>query len=399
MLDETLLVAAVCGSRKAYEEAQNIGINFSSVGDAAAFVIRAAGEQYRRDTSQSAVDENILRTQIERKYGTGSMARSILDFVSTLPKDISGINVVEEVRLTHIARLATDIATRLATGVYDETTNELIEQYQKLSTETGNDESYRLEPEDFEGTAGERIRLSPQRLNNFIGGGVIRGHNITVYGRPESGKSMFALNQAACCLRQGLKVLYVANEEPSQEITRRLLARLTGTPIKQLNSVDKITTAIANCRQAYDLWHLFHKAGATYADISRQAAIIKPDLIVVDQLKNISISEDNRALQLDKLARQVRELGIKHNAVTMSVTQAGESAQNHKVLTMSDIEWSNTGIPGAADLMVGIGVDEEFDGTKQRMLSIPKNKVNARHGAFPVFVDPQTTAFLSKRRV
>jgi hypothetical protein len=64
---------------------------------------------------------------------------------------------------------------------------------------------------------------------------------------------------------------------------------------------------------------------------------------------------------------------------------------------MNDVEWSNTGIPGAADLMIGIGVDEEYLATNKRMLSIPKNKVNGRHGAFPVWIDPTKTAFLSKK--
>ena len=81
----------------------------------------------------------------------------------------------------------------------------------------------------------------------------------------------------------------------------------------------------------------------------------------------------------------------------MSVTQAGESAQNKLVLSMGDVEWSNTGIPGAADLMIGIGLDDEYLSTDKRMLSIPKNKVNGRHGAFPTWINPKRTSFLSKK--
>ncbi len=109
------------------------------------------------------------------------------------------------------------------------------------------------------------------------------------------------------------------------------------------------------------------------------------------------MSEDNRALQLDKLARQVRELGIELGCVTMSVTQAGESGQNKPVLDLGDVEWSNTGIPGAADLMVGIGVDPNLAADNRRMLSVPKNKVSGKHGAFIVWVDPKKTMFMSRR--
>jgi hypothetical protein len=169
--------------------------------------------------------------------------------------------------------------------------------------------------------------------------------------------------------------------------------------IQSLHSIKEIQRALDHVGDSYNNWHLFHKAGVTAADIARQASIVKPDMIVVDQLKNVAISEDNRALQLDKLARQVRELGIAHNCVTMSVTQAGESGSGKLVLGMTDVEWSNTGIPGAADLMIGIGVNEEWDNQGKRMISLPKNKINGRHGSFPVWVDPQLTAFMSKRRV
>ena len=83
----------------------------------------------------------------------------------------------------------------------------------------------------------------------------------------------------------------------------------------------------------------------------------------------------------------------------MSITQAGESADMKLRLNMGDVEWSNTGIPGAADLMIGIGLDAEFEATDRRMLSVCKNKVNGAHGAFPCWIEPSKTAFLSKAKL
>jgi KaiC/GvpD/RAD55 family RecA-like ATPase len=399
MTDETALLAAICASREASNHAENIGLANEELGDAASAVLDAAREQYRRDPNLRAVVASTLTSQIERRFGKGSMADSVMDFVATFPKDTSAINVVEEYRLVRLARIATELATNLATGQHGTGTEELLARYSKLKDgEKQEQENYRLKLDDFTKESGQRIPIMPESLNNYIGGGVLRGHNITIYGRPDSGKSMFALNAAATLCNNGYKVLYVANEEPAQDITRRLLSRMAGIEIEKLHDRKFLEAAFDHAHEGYDNWFLYHKAGCTSKDIARQAAKIKPDILIVDQLKNIAITEDNRALQLDKLARQVRELGIEHNMVTMSVTQAGESGQDKLVLSMSDVEWSNTGIPGAADLMIGIGVDKEYDNQGKRMISLPKNKINGRHGAFPCWIDPTHTAFMSRRK-
>ncbi len=398
-MDELNLTAAICGKRSNYEALIRIGMASSDFGEAARCIVESAGEQYQRDAQLSSAEVSVLRSQVRRRFGAGSMADSVMDFVASFPDDVSGINCIEEYRLLRLGRVSTSLATMLATGQHGTETQELLAKYKRLAAgEEGEKFKARLDIGDFDEDESARIPLSPSSLNTYIGGGVLRGHNITVYGRPDSGKSLFALNQAVSACRQGFKVLYVANEEPAQDITRRLLSRMVGLPVAKLRQRDVLIQALDRAGDAYDNWYLYHRAGVTAKDIARQCAKIRPDFLIVDQLKNVSIKHDNRALQLDMLARQVRELGIEYNCVTMSITQAGESAEGKLILSMTDVEWSNTGIPGAADLMIGIGLDAEYASTDKRMLSIPKNKVNGRHGAFPVWIDPQQTAFLSKRR-
>jgi KaiC/GvpD/RAD55 family RecA-like ATPase len=327
------------------------------------------------------------------------MADSIMDFVSGFPNDISGINTIEEYRLVRLARIATTLATLLASGQHGAETDELVTKYNILKEGQATDDfKPRLTAEDFSEESGERIPLAPESLNQYIGGGILRGHNVTVYGRPDSAKTLFSLNLAANACRAGYRVLYVANEEPAPDLTRRFLSRLTGIPIDKLRNRDVLLSALDKAGATYENWYLLHRAGCTARDISAQATKVKPDIIIVDQLKNLQCSADNRALQLDVLARQVRELGISLNAATISVTQAGDSASNKLVLEMNDVEWSNTGIPGAADLMIGIGVNDEFMVENKRMLSIPKNKINGKHGSLHVWIDPQRTAVMSKKR-
>ena len=398
-MDESKLVAAICNSRSALEKLDGIGLDPQNFGEAAACIVAAAAEQYGRDPDVQAIDVDVLRAQVQRRFGAGSMADSAMDFALRLPDDVSQVNLVEEYRLLRLDRVATTLATLLATGQHGDETSDLLAKYSSLvAAEEGEAFKPRLTFADFTDDAASRVALSPRSLNDYIGGGVLRGHNITVYGRPESGKSLFAINQAAAACVAGQRVLYVANEEPAQEITKRLLSRLANVDILRLRDPEILREAFARCTVSYANFNLLHRAGCSSRDISRQCARLRPDFVIVDQLKNLHCADDNRALQLDAVARQVREIGIAHDCVTMSITQAGESAQNKLVLGMTDIEWSNTGIPGAADLMIGIGADEEYLSTNKRMLSVPKNKANGKHGCFPVWINPQRTAVLSRAR-
>lgn len=398
-MDETLLAAAICKDRKAYEKLLRIGFDTNDFSEAGRCVIDAATEQYKRDESAQSITADALRSQVERRFGAGSMADSIMDFVGRFPADVSTINVTEEYRLLRLARCSTSLATLLASGQHGEETADTLAKYEMLvAGEEGEKFKERLTIDDFAEYDGDRIPLYPKSLNDFIGGGVERGHNVTVYARPEAGKSLFAINNAAMLAKQGYKILYVANEEPARDVTRRVLSRIARIDIEHMRDREVLNDAFKAAGKAYKNWNLLHKANISARDIRRQCARLRPDIVIVDQLKNLYVTEDNRALQLDRVARQIREIGIEHNCATLSITQAGESAEGELVLRMTDVEWSNTGIPGAADLLIGIGVNDEFMSQDKRMLSICKNKVNSQHGAFPVWINPKQTAMLSKAR-
>lgn len=393
-MDDRTLTAALARTRGGWEYGQAIGLDTSTLTEAGRAIVAAAGEQYERDSDQHELDLKVLESQLERRFG-GEMAESILAYASELPR-VSASNILDEYRLVRRSKIGLEMAAALASGKHD-VAEQLIEQYQTLSTEGSTLPKLRLTAEDFEDEEGIRIGLMPTTLNDYIGGGLLPGHNVTVYGRPDSGKSMFALNQAAYCLRQGKTVLYVANEEPARDITKRLMSRFLGVDIRTLGESEAMVRAINQAGEYYERWNLLHKAGCSARDIRQVAMRVQPDILIVDQLKNLvsSGAGENRALQLDSLARDVRELGITIGCATISVTQAGQTAEQKEILSMSDIEWSNTGIPGAADLLVGIGVTDEMLPQDKRILSMPKNKINGRHGSLPVWVNPYKTAFLS----
>jgi hypothetical protein len=54
---------------------------------------------------------------------------------------------------------------------------------------------------------------------------------------------------------------------------------------------------------------------------------------------------------------------------------------------MDDFDESRTGVPGSADLMCGVGSDQEHDRHNQRAISLPKNKMSGDHEGFIVNID------------
>ena len=83
------------------------------------------------------------------------------------------------------------------------------------------------------------------------------------------------------------------------------------------------------------------------------------------------------------------------NVLAISVTQAGDSADNKAVLDMGDVDYSNTGIPAQADVMIGVGVTAELEAENRRMFSLPKNKISGDHSSFPVNVLPHLSRVTS----
>jgi hypothetical protein len=105
-------------------------------------------------------------------------------------------------------------------------------------------------------------------------------------------------------------------------------------------------------------------------------------------MRNLAVGAETRVNQLEMAATSLRNIAKRHNCLSVAVTQAGDSASNKLVLEMGDCDYSNTGIPAQADMMVGIGVTREYEEQGLRMFSTPKNKIGGTHGHWQVRINP-----------
>jgi predicted ATP-dependent serine protease len=221
---------------------------------------------------------------------------------------------------------------------------------------------------------------------------LLPGHHMTIFARPEIGKSAIALNIAVMAASRGFNVLYLGNEDPARDLMFRAIQLFTGMSWSAVQEQLPDALTLAQKRGLHKL--LFRElAPGSVTEIDRLVRKHRPALFIVDQIRNITAGTkgaDNLTQRLDMAAQGIRNIAKRNASRAISITQAGDSARNKIVLDDGDVDSSNTGIPGACDVLIGVGCNEVMRDAGQRMLTLAKNKVGAVHGHFEVTMDPIT---------
>ncbi len=305
-----------------------------------------------------------------------------------------GKNPQELVRLAALARIRNELAVGLGSRKEYEEIEPLILQYQSLSIPEADD------PElSWNGIVGRRadpksrMRVSPRALNSMLGGGLLPGHNITLFGLTETGKSALALTMAVGFAKRGIKVLYVINEDSVQDLMLRAISCITGLPFEDMEANPEMAENEA-IRLGIGNLVMRELSPGSLPELEKLVKSHKPKVLVVDQLRNLKGAKTGTYTELlDKMAQGVRAIGKRHKIVTISVTQGADSARDKAYLDTGDIDSSNVGIPGAADVLIGVGVNSALYSANQRMLTVCKNKVTGKHGSVTVNIRPEISRF------
>lgn len=237
-----------------------------------------------------------------------------------------------------------------------------------------------------------RIHLMPPQMDKRLR--VLRGDHIILIARPNMGKSLTWLNMVGALVMKGKKVCVFENEDPLPRDALRLMANLLDRPT-DLVEENQVAAIEASMRRGMNNVRWRKGTPGTVEEIDAWLEREKPDFVVVNQLRNLSMrgqSNNSMVSRLEALGTAVRVLASKHNCVILSVTQAGVSAEGKAVLSMSDLDNSKTGLPGACDHIIAIGATEEMEATGRIMFSFPKVK-GPRIEPFMLTTDPTRTRF------
>ena len=397
---ENHVLASCLQSREAFDTIQK-HVDGDDFTDQGRIVWAHICSYYDADPRAARVDPEIIGEAIARSLAVDKhkeMFKRIVESLSDM--DASPANVVSDLIATKRDRIGQQLVAAILAA---EPVEELTEKWNEiLATKEFEDESEeearrgydvsQLVGTDFDGAG--LVRISPDSLNQRLDGGVKRGHHLILFARPEMGKTMLVIEMMAGFARQGLTTLYVGNEDPIADINMRVVNRLSGMTKAEVIANPKEADRRAR-EKNYDSIILKAMAPGSRREITQLVEKYAPDVLVLDQLRNLDMAQDNYVLALEQAAKFARLIAKRYSCVVVSVTQAGDSATNKAVLDMGDVDFSNTGIPSQADLMIGLGANQNHLNNMERVISLPKNKISGRHEFFAVQVDPQLSSVLS----
>jgi archaellum biogenesis ATPase FlaH len=355
---------------------------------------------YARDPDVGQVDIDVLQAQIEggvHDPKRRELVSRILDELSVVP--VSPANCRAFLEEAARSRVGDALSAALAVRKPKEEVHKLIESYQELDIVYAEKVPVTMDWAGLLVTRADKahaLQVTPKALNEALGGGVLPGHNLTIFGRPEAGKSALAISMACGFARRGHKVLYLGNEDPVQDMAVRALSNLTEVTAAEMACHPIVYQDLGLARGAGNLMFMDICPG-TLAEVERLVKIRRPAVLIVDQLRNLTgAKSENYTNVLDRSAQGIRAIGKRYGLVTISVTQAGDSGRGKPYLNDGDVDSSNTGIPGAADVLIGIGVTEDMEAAGIRGISLCKNKLTGRHDKFEVRISTVLSKVTSK---
>ena len=391
---ERKILSAALHDREVFNKL-NSHLEQNDLGPEARIIWDQIAEFYGIDPQAPQCDRELLADRIRRSLTSDKLAGFVLDVLGSLG-EVSEPNVVAEVQNLRRANLGSRIASLLATNKMGDEVDRLMNEYQSLAT-TGDggagEESVVFNGQEVKelcATSFDKsalIKIAPKSLNDHLDGGAKPGHHILVFAPTEMGKSLFAINMTCGFLSQSLPVLYIGNEDPAADILMRVINRLTGMTKQQVISEPGTAQKLLDQRN-YKLLTVAALAPGTFPEVRELCSRYMPKVVILDQLRNMDVKSENRTQALERAATEARNLAKSLNVLVVSVTQAADSASGKRILNRGDVDSSNVGIPGQADVMIGIGADSQQEDQNIRVLSFPKNKLSGRHQPITVSIDP-----------
>lgn len=358
---------------------------------------------YERDDNARRVDRELFGHLIEAEVNNEKHTTRFLNIVDeALALDVSETNVKQVILLAKKNELGIALASAIANN---KDHDHLVEEYRELLKLTELEELTEkgVEVYEFDSLADlishevdptTRLKVYPERLGEDLEGGLRGSDHLTLMARPEMGKTGLILTMARGFAMHGHRGIIFNNEERIERLRMRALSCFTGMTAAEIKANPQAAMDIAE-QMGYQNITFIGLSPGTLRQIEDFVEKYEVKWFVVDQLRNLFMKSENRTNQLEQAAQGIRNIAKKYNAVAISVTQAGDSAEGKAVLTMGDVDSSNTGIPGACDVLLGVGATAEQKEQGIRTLSLCKNKIGGIHSEFPVRFNPFISKYMS----
>ena len=386
MISPRTLLAASIAARSAFDVVAASDEPASFTGDLLT-IWKTLRDYYDRDGNATSASVDNLQALAVSHLADGKKRKKLaatIEEIAGLPS--SAANVREAIREVRRERLSTRLAVALSARKPREEVDTLISEWQETFAPVEEEKELTYEEAlRSRNDTSARMVVYPLRLNKELGGGVLPGHHLILFARPEQGKTAAAITMAVGFAKKGHKVLYLGNEDPAADLMVRAITAITKKARHEVQS----EALVEACKAGLSRIRFVDIAPGSLAEIEHHIRRFEPAVLVVDQLRNIHGGKtENLTQRLDAVAQGVRALAKRYGLVAISITQAGDSGRDKAILDDGDIDSSNTGIPAAADVLIGLGSNPQMREEGSRMMTICKNKVAGTHNHFTVRLDP-----------
>ena len=391
-MHDSLIVSSCIESRAAYEKVYK-HVDTMEFSPLAAHLWPLVEEWYATDNAALAVNKEVLREKLSRV--TEEKHRDThLSYLDALPDPVSPANVVQEVIEVKRFHKGHELAQAVAAGDDPSKIRVLLHDYDVLLASSKLDTSQvryasSLEEMDESSDNSNKLSLHPPALNDKCDGGLLPGDFVVIFARPEMGKTLFCVNLVSHWLREGKKILYIGNEDGIDKIKGRVRLNLANMTAAEVRKWKGEANERARARGIEDRLVAIHLHPGTVYEIEELVLEHEPDVLVIDQLRNINGEGKNMSSKLNQVAIDVRQLLSKHQLIGLAVAQAnaGEHGKAKVWHDSGDVDESRTGIPAQADLLIGMGADNQMLMHNNRALALCKNKLSGNHEGIIVSVD------------
>ena len=386
MISPRTLIAASIADRASFDAVAASDEPNQFTGDLAT-IWRTLRDYYERDSNVASAIADNLQALAVANLADGKKRKKLaqsIDEIAAIP--CSPENVREAIRDVRRERLSTRLAVALSARKSREEVDALISEWQETfaPVETEKELTYEEALRSRNDTSA-RMVVYPLRLNKELGGGVLPGHHIILFARPEYGKTACAVTMATGFAKRGHDVLYLTNEDPAADVMVRCATAITKRVQGEVDG-QSLNEAL---KKGLGRIRVVDISPGSLQEIEALVRKYKPAVLVVDQLRNITAGKtENLTQRLDNVAQGIRALGKRYGLVPISLTQAGDSARDKAILDDGDIDSSNTGIPAAGHVLIGVGRTPQMAAEGTLMFTLCKNKVAGTHNHFTVRLDP-----------
>lgn len=359
------------------------------------------GKYYERDPTADVANIEVIGAQIEESIRSEKLVSRLKDILSEAAgSSVSVTNVREVVLLAQEQEVADKLAAALVAGDRAKADTLIVElqslRANSLLMEEEEDDvlncvdlSVLLESE-YDPT--NVIEIYPKSLNDRLDAGARKGHHIIILAPVNMGKTACCVNIGSGVGYQGKKVLHLINEDRAQDVYVRYVSNLSGMTKHEIRDDPQGANEKARARGLDNVFVKDIKPG-TPEQIKHFIKKYEPEVVIVDQLRNLQMKAENRTNQLERAATEMRNIAKQDKVLMISVTQAADSARDKLVLDSGDVDSSNVGIPAQADLLIGIGADEAAKAEGVRWLSIIKNKISGTEDHFPCKINTMLSRY------